>query len=93
MTTNNKTYMKLYMRKYRRNLRLWLIEELGGKCVRCGEAWYPLLVFHHKNGCSHGGDHNFIVGGMQNLLHVQKLLIMGRKDELELLCTRCHNGL
>ena len=93
MPANNKRYMRIYMRQWRDRKRKELIKVLGGECVKCGESRHPVLVFHHKNGKSKGGNHEVINGGMQNLLNVIGLVKEGRKDEIELLCERCHDEL
>jgi len=52
-----KIYTKNYRRKYPNKNREWqekrtfeVINNLGGKCNKCGYSKIPALVFHHKKG-------------------------------------------
>lgn len=90
MTTNSKEYMRMYMRKYRQSTKFELIEKLGYHCIICGCGKPVLLQFHHANGYSGKLHPNGSRGGHENLRDIQKLLKEGRKDEIVLLCKRCH---
>ena len=72
-------------RDYIRNLRLRVIQKLGGKCVNCGCDDIKALELNHKNG---GGN-------KENLLRRQKSLyldiIAGRRNDIELTCKICNS--
>lgn len=74
-----------YVLKRRREAKLILVEEFGGKCLVCGyNKCITNLVFHHKDptqkdfGLSHGG----VTPSIEKLRKEAKKCV--------LLCCRCH---
>lgn len=92
MVTNNKRYMRMYMRKYRASLRFELFEQLGMQCVQCGCGDLSQLEFHHLNGYNGEVSPNGSRGGMRNLLDIQKLINEGRASNVVVLCKRCNKN-
>ena len=74
-----------YRRWIRRTRTAELVEMLGGKCARCGNAFEPACFdFHHRNP----GEKLFAISdGIENR-SMEALIVEARKCEL--LCANCH---
>lgn len=85
MPTNNRTYMKAYYHRKRKEV----ITALGGTCIFCGESDISELRIDHRNGYKGAHSPNGSRGGMRNLFDIIKLIKNGKKNELQIVCRSC----
>ena len=72
-------------RKYGRELRMKVIEKMGGECIICGTPDYRVLQVNHING---GGRRDFLKNGPTA---IYKAIIDGsRRHEFDLRCANCN---
>lgn len=66
-------------------LKFSLVQELGGRCLRCGEGNPLLLDFHHK-------DQSIKEGGISQMLSYTTKYEEAKKEAQKcvLLCANCH---
>ena len=75
-------YMRVYNKRRYHRLRGELIEQLGGRCVKCGAI--DKLELDHINA----SEKNIDIG--KCMLH-GSLIIAGEIDKIQLLCATCHD--
>ena len=75
-------------RKYVREIRLKVIQLLGGKCINCGCDNLEALEINHING---GGHKEKIMkhGPKQKSLYYD--ILAGRRNDVELTCKVCNS--
>lgn len=72
-----------YRRARYREIRDQLVEEMGGKCVKCGST--EALEFHHV-------DPSTKVDRLARLIaHKGLAIILAEAEKCELLCAPCHD--
>jgi len=96
--TRIKNYMKNYMQTYsktpvykqkkrtkRREVKLWLLQELGtNKCSRCPEDTLVCLDFHHL------GNKTFDIGAGNTMFTKSKEKLLKEAKKCIVLCANCH---
>jgi hypothetical protein len=78
-----KESLDAYSNEWRNKKRLHLIELLGGKCVKCGEADAIVLDFDHIDNS--GAKHRKEIKGSNIVHHVDKNI-----SNYQLLCKNCN---
>jgi len=80
--------IKERMEKYNKEIRMKVIELLGGKCIKCGfNDWRALQIDHvHGGGCK---ERKTIRDTHTYYYHVIKEVQSGNKD-YQLLCANCN---
>lgn len=75
-----------YMKKSRRDLKLFAVNYLGNQCSICGyKKCLRALVFHHKNPT----EKDFQIG-TQSFYTLNKKELMVELDKCILVCANCH---
>lgn len=81
MVTNDPEYMRKYMNRYRKLKRNRIVQQLGGKCVKCFTA--KKLEIHHEVSVQRGKQNtydNFVIL-MQSIRNHDRLIVE---------CRECH---
>ena len=78
-----KQKMKLRMREVKGAIKKQIVEDHGGKCIRCGyNKCIAALEFHHRVPA----DKAFRIGGNTRSLETQRK----EAEKCDLLCANCH---
>jgi len=82
------------LNKKRRITRGWVIQQLGGKCVKCGyDKTIAALDIHHKNGVNDLKPSEGLRLGRFYKWWKQGFIPEDIKANMELLCANCHREL
>lgn len=89
----NPEKIKAWSRKTNRNIRLFTIQLLGGKCVRCGNTDIRVLQVDHING--DGAKHRKEFNNKHSVLRAVilkelKSNLIEAKKRYQLLCANCN---
>lgn len=78
----------IYLKKWKRDCRLKIINHYGGKCICCGEEEYKFLSIDHINGG--GNKHKQEVGRSNSFL--RWIIKNNYPNFLQILCHNCNQA-
>jgi hypothetical protein len=84
----DKTYMKVYGKEHRLNIKRCVFKAYGAKCVCCGETNLSFLTIDHIN--NDGGKQRKVIGS--GLTVYMWIIKNGFPPDLRVLCYNCNMG-